>query len=172
MATKKTRIKLGFHSGTGQYRKFVRGKMHYFGSDEKTALPRYSFFLETGLVYKSGYRQLCRVENGHIRPLGRTIEEARRNLAARNESESVTKPPTSLDIVIRSVTNPLLPTRPTSRATSTAWPCRWSRKSPKSFSTVGPMRSCRTQLIYNGLSACMSWRDKRLRSLFRATCSP
>ncbi|MEK6674913.1 MAG: hypothetical protein AABZ47_04570 [Planctomycetota bacterium] len=96
MAAKKTRIKLGFHSGTGQYRKFIRGKMHYFGSDEMTALARYSFFLETSLVYKAGYRQFCRVNNGHILPIGRTIEEARRNLA-------VTKSPTSLDIVIRSV---------------------------------------------------------------------
>jgi hypothetical protein len=79
------------------------GKMYYFGQDEKTALARYSFFLETSLVYKSGYRQFCRAENGHIRPLERTIEEARRNLAATNESEAVTKSPASLDIVVRSV---------------------------------------------------------------------
>jgi len=103
MAAKKTRIKLGFHSGTGQYRKFIKGKMHYFGSDEKTALARYSFFIETGLVYKAGFRQFCRVDNGHILPIGRTIEEARRNLAATNETEAVPSSPAPLAIVIRSV---------------------------------------------------------------------
>jgi len=50
MAATKKRIKLGYHSRTGQYRKFIKGKMYYFGADEKTALARYSFSLETGLV--------------------------------------------------------------------------------------------------------------------------
>jgi hypothetical protein len=80
MAATKKRIKLGYHSGTGQYRKFIKGKMYYFGADEKTALARYSFFLETGLVFKPGYRQFCRVDNGRVIPVGRTIEEARRYL--------------------------------------------------------------------------------------------
>lgn len=88
MAATKKRIKLGYHSNTGQYRKFIKGKMYYFGSDEKTALARYSFFLETGLVFKSGYRQFCRVENGRIIPVGRTIEESRRYLPAVEQHET------------------------------------------------------------------------------------
>ena len=55
--------------------------MYYFGSDRETALARYAFFLETGLVFKRGYRQFCRVQNDIVTPLGYTIEEARRNLA-------------------------------------------------------------------------------------------
>ncbi len=56
MPSKQKKIKLGYHSATGQYRKFIKGKMYYFGSDGQVALARYSFFLETGLVYKAGYR--------------------------------------------------------------------------------------------------------------------
>jgi hypothetical protein len=50
MSRTKRRIKLGYHAVTGQFRKFIKGKMYYFGAEEKTALARYSFFLETGLV--------------------------------------------------------------------------------------------------------------------------
>jgi len=78
--TKDGRIKIGYHPGTGQYRKYIKGKTYYFGSDRETALARYAFFLETGLVFKRGYRQFCRVQNDIVTPLGPTIEEARRNL--------------------------------------------------------------------------------------------
>jgi hypothetical protein len=37
--------------------------MYDFGSREKTALARYSFFLETGLVPKPGYRLFGRADN-------------------------------------------------------------------------------------------------------------
>ncbi|MBP7933740.1 MAG: Dabb family protein [Phycisphaerae bacterium] len=55
--------------------------MYYFGANETTAFARYSFFLETGLVFESGYRQFCIEENRRLTPVGRTIEEARRNLS-------------------------------------------------------------------------------------------
>ena len=62
--------------------------MYYFGSDGKTALARYSFFLETGLMFKPGYRQFCRLANGRVTPVGRTIEEARRYLPAGEQPNS------------------------------------------------------------------------------------
>ncbi len=51
--TKHGRLKIGYHPGTGQYRKYIKGKTYYFGSDPETALARYAFFLETGLVFKT-----------------------------------------------------------------------------------------------------------------------
>ncbi|MEK6676969.1 MAG: hypothetical protein AABZ47_15110 [Planctomycetota bacterium] len=56
----KSRIKLGYHPGVGPYGPPIKGKMYYFGSNEKTAVARYRFFLKTGLVFKPGYRQFCR----------------------------------------------------------------------------------------------------------------
>ena len=54
MSRTKRRIKLGYHIDTGQFRKFIKGKMYYFGADEKTALARYSFSLETDLSRSPG----------------------------------------------------------------------------------------------------------------------
>ena len=36
--TKPTRIKIGYHPGTGQYRKRIKGKTYYFGSDRQTVV--------------------------------------------------------------------------------------------------------------------------------------
>jgi len=79
--TKDGRIKIGYHPGTGQYRKYIKGKTYHFGSDLETALARYAFFLETSLVFKRSYHQFCQVQDDIITPFGPTIEEARRNLA-------------------------------------------------------------------------------------------
>ena len=68
--TKHGRLKIGYHPGTGQYRKYIKGKTYYFGSDRGTALARHAFFLETGLVFKRGYRQFCKVQNDIVTPMG------------------------------------------------------------------------------------------------------
>ncbi len=44
--TKPTRIKIEHHSGIGQYRKYIKGKMCYFGSDRETTMARYALLTE------------------------------------------------------------------------------------------------------------------------------
>lgn len=82
---------LGFHKNLGQYRKVVNGRSIYFGSHPEQALARYQLFLETGLIWKRGYRQFCLERGGKVIPLGATAEVARRNFAAHQGQSAATK---------------------------------------------------------------------------------
>jgi len=73
---------LGFHKNLGQYRKVINGRSIYFGSDPDEALARYGLFLETGLLWKRGYRQYCLQQDGKVIPFGATMDIARRNFNA------------------------------------------------------------------------------------------
>ncbi len=59
----------------GQHRKSVKGQMYYFGTDTETAPASYAFVLETGLVFKRGYRRFCRVQNDIVPPLESTTSK-------------------------------------------------------------------------------------------------
>jgi hypothetical protein len=99
MARKRGRLRvagLGYHKNLGQYRKVVRGRSIYFGSDPDEALARYQLYQEPGPVWKRGYRQYCLEKDGKVTPLGGAMEVARRNDAAIQDREkryrATTKP--------------------------------------------------------------------------------